>query len=92
MLTDLVLNKHVEVDIVATDTYGRSIARIQMGAVQVNAELVRRGAAWASTRARSDASLVDAQMEARREHRGLWNAADPMPPWEWRRAYNELVN
>lgn len=92
MLTDLVLNKHVEVDIVATDTYGRSIARIQMGAVQVNAELVRRGAAWASTRARSDASLVDAQMEARREHRGLWHAADPTPPWEWRRAYNELVN
>lgn len=88
VLTDLVLNKHVEVDIVATDIYGRSIARIQMGAVQVNAELVRRGAAWASTRARSDAELVDAQMEARREHRGLWNAVDPIPPWEWRRVFN----
>lgn len=92
MLTDLVLNKHVEVDIVATDIYGRSIARIQMGAVQVNAELVRRGAAWASTRARSDTGLMDAQQEARQGRRGLWQAAEPMPPWAWRRAYNELVN
>ncbi|MBZ0069857.1 MAG: thermonuclease family protein [Thiobacillus sp.] len=88
MLTDLVLNKHVEVDIVATDIYGRSIARIQMGALQVNAEMVRRGAAWASTRARSDTDLVDAQMEARRAHLGLWQTADPTPPWEWRRVFN----
>jgi endonuclease YncB( thermonuclease family) len=85
VLTELVLNQHVEVDIVATDSYGRSIARIQMGAVQVNVELVRRGVAWASTRARSDAALMDAQGEARRERRGLWQAADPTPPWVWRR-------
>lgn len=92
MLTELVLNRHVEVDIVATDIYGRSIARIQMGTVQVNAEMVRRGAAWASTRARSDTDLMEAQQDARQERRGLWQATEPMPPWEWRRAYNASVN
>ncbi len=92
VLTELVLNRHVEVDIVATDIYGRSIARIQMGTVQVNAEMVRRGAAWASTRARSDTDLMEAQQDARKERRGLWQATEPMPPWEWRRAYNASVN
>ncbi len=92
VLTGLVLNQHVEVDIVATDIYGRSIARIQMGAAQLNTELVRRGAAWASTRARSDTGLLDAQGEARRARRGLWQAADPMPPWDWRRVQSSPVN
>jgi len=54
--------------------------------VQVNAEMVRRGFAWASTWSRSDAALMDAQREARREQRGLWNDAAPTPPWVWRRA------
>ena len=52
-LKALVLNQRVVIDTVATDVYGRKIARIRKGSLQVNAELVRRGYAWAygSTRA-----------------------------------------
>ncbi|MHB1085670.1 MAG: thermonuclease family protein [Thiobacillus sp.] len=52
-LTTLVLNQRVEIDTVAIDKYGRTIARIRKGTMQVDAELVRRGFAWAydSTRA-----------------------------------------
>jgi len=85
-LAGWVLNQPVDVDTVAIDVYGRTIARIRSGAVQVNAEMVRRGFAWASTWSRSDAALMDAQREARREQRGLWNDAAPTPPWVWRRA------
>jgi endonuclease YncB( thermonuclease family) len=85
-LKRLVLNQWVEVDTVATDAYGRRIARISKGSLQVNAELVRRGHAWASKRYRHDAALLEAQRAARRAHRGLWRDPAPMPPWLWRRA------
>jgi micrococcal nuclease len=84
-LTALLLHQRVTLDTVATDSYGRTVARIQRGALQVNAELVRRGLAWAYTRYRRDAALLEAQREARSEQRGLWQDVAPMPPWVWRR-------
>lgn len=86
-LKELVLNQRVQVDTVATDVYGRKIARIRKGSLQVNAELVRRGQAWASSRYRRNAALLDAQRAARRAHRGLWQDRAPTPPWVWRRAH-----
>lgn len=82
----LVLNQRVEVDTIATDAYGRKIARVRKGTLQVDAELVRRGFAWPSTRGRRNAALLDAQREARGAHRGLWQDPAPTPPWVWRRA------
>ncbi len=80
-----VLNQRVEVDTVATDVYGRTIGRIRSGALQVNAEMVRQGYAWASTWA-GNADLRDAQQAARRARRGLWQDDAPTPPWKWRQA------
>jgi micrococcal nuclease len=85
-LTALVLNQRVEVEPVATDTYGRTIARIRKGAVRIDAELVRHGYAWSATRGRRNAELIEVQREARRAQRGLWQDAAPTPPWVWRRA------
>ena len=92
-LTELVLDQRVEVETVATDIYGRTIAHIwigsgQAGEGQVDAELVRRGLAWASTRSRKGSGLKAAQTEARRAQRGLWQAAEPVPPWVWRREHS----
>jgi micrococcal nuclease len=84
-LKALVLNHRVEVDTVATDAYGRKIARIRRGAVQVNMELVRQGNAWALSRYRHNADLLAAQHAARRARRGLWQDPAPTPPWVWRR-------
>ena len=86
-LAALVLNQRVELNTVATDIYGRKIAHIQMGALQVNAELVRLGLAWAYSR--HDSAMKDVQSEARRARRGLWQDDDPTPPWAWRRAHTE---
>ena len=48
-----VLKQRAQLEIVATDIYGRKIGRLTVGALPVNAEMVRRGLAWAydSTRA-----------------------------------------
>ena len=81
------LKQRVEVDTVATDAYGRKIARIRKGALQVNAELVRQGNAWALSRYRRNADLLAAQHAARRAQRGLWRHDKPTPPWVWRREH-----
>lgn len=87
-----VLNQRVEVDTVATDVYGRTIARIQVGELQVNGEMVRQGYAWTSTWSRSNAALREAQQAARHAQRGLWRDDSPTPPWVWRRAESAPVH
>ncbi len=89
-LTALVLKQKVAVDTVATDAYGRTIARIRVGAARVDTELVRRGYAWLSSRGLSDAALVEAQREAHREGRGLWQDPVLTPPWAWRKLQKNI--
>jgi len=83
-LSEWLLNKRVSIDTVAIDDYGRTVGRIQSGTLDVNAELVRQGHAWASTW-RSRPEYRELQVEAQRQRRGLWRADDPTPPWVWRR-------
>lgn len=81
-----VLNQRVEVETVAIDVYGRTIARIRSGTLQVNREMVRQGYAWASGWSGGIAAVRDAEQAARRDRRGLWQEDAPMPPWTWRKA------
>lgn len=91
-LKALVLNQPVEINMVATDAYGRKVAHLQMGALQINTEMVRLGLAWSFSRYRRNAEARAAQNEARRALRGLWIDAAPTPPWVWRRAQKASVN
>lgn len=91
-LKALVLNQPVEINTVATDAYGRKIAHLQMGALQINTEMVRLGLAWSSSRYQRNAEALAAQDEARHALRGLWIDAAPTPPWAWRRAQKASVN
>jgi endonuclease YncB( thermonuclease family) len=89
-LTALLLNQRAMVETVATDAYGRTVARIQTDAGQINTELVRRGLAWAPSRKRPE--LKTLQQEARLARRGLWQDAGPVPPWVWRRKYSAIAH
>jgi endonuclease YncB( thermonuclease family) len=90
-LSALVLKQRVQLDTVATDVYGRTIALIQLGTMQVNTELVRRGLAWASAYHRQPA-MVDMQRDAQHASRGLWRESEPVPPWIWRREHSAVVH
>ncbi len=86
-LTALVFGDKVRVVVQARDDYGRLVGRIYIGSMDVNAELVRRGAAWVYRHYATDQTLFDLQAEARAYHRGLWvlPQAQQTPPWQWRR-------
>ncbi|SFI70276.1 Endonuclease YncB, thermonuclease family [Pseudomonas guineae] len=86
ILSDLVFGKLVVLSIQDTDRYGRTVARVQSAGVDVNYELVARGAAWAYTKYLKDQKLQDAQTLAGNMEKGLWALPDSsrVAPWDWR--------
>jgi endonuclease YncB( thermonuclease family) len=87
-LSDLAFGKSVRVVVQDTDRYGRSVGRVYAGFNDINAELVRQGAAWVYRKYNRDPSLLRLEQEAREARRGLWALPDAerTPPWEWRSA------
>ncbi len=87
-LSDLAFGKAVRVVVVDTDRHGRAVGRVHEGTVDVNAEMVRRGAAWVFRRYSDDPALLRSEAEARAARRGLWALpeAERVPPREWRAA------
>jgi len=94
-LSSLAYDKRVRVKVQATDKYGRTVGRVyvdgdpatQVPTVDVNAEMVRRGAAWVYRGYSNDPSFLFLEEEAKREKRGLWSLPESQrtPPWEWRK-------
>ena len=67
------------------DEDGRILGSVRCGEVDVNAEQVRRGMAWVHLRYLPLGSpLYEFEANARLRRVGLWRAAKPVPPWEWR--------
>lgn len=70
------------------DRYGRILATVYRDGVNLNAEMIRRGAAHVYERYSDSPVLLELQDEAKEDERGLWNLeeADRKKPWEWRHA------
>ena len=85
-LSELAFGQEVRVTVGDTDRYGRVVGRVWVGPVDVNAAMVRDGAAWVYRRFSEDASLLKLEAEAKSARRGLWGLpeAERTPPWEWR--------
>ncbi len=86
--SELVFGKHVEVEPVATDRYGRTVAFVWVDRILLNEVLIRAGLARIYTRYCKRAectSWAGLQIEARTGREGLWQQADSVPPWEFRR-------
>ncbi|MES3040467.1 MAG: thermonuclease family protein [Pseudomonadota bacterium] len=86
-LAGLAFNKNAHISVVDIDRYGRVVGRVVVGDLEVNAELVRRGAAWVYRDYLKRPELIPLEAEARRLRKGLWAlpAAERMPPWQWRK-------
>lgn len=83
-LRDLVLASEVQVLVLDADRYGRAVGLVRAGTLDVNAELVRLGHAWAYLDYQPRPVLLDLETLARSQARGLW-AERPQPPWAYRR-------
>jgi endonuclease YncB( thermonuclease family) len=70
------------------DRHGRIIARVWIGELDVNRELVRRGLAWFYPAFAQDASFLCEERRARAARVGLWVQSSPQPPWQRRREAN----
>ena len=85
-----ILGKRVTVETEGRGKYGRIIGVVVHDGHNLNAWLVRRGHAWAYDRYLGPGSpLPDLERAAQNAGRGLWAAADPVPPWQWRHGGQE---
>lgn len=87
VLSTMVFGRTVRIRSEGEDRYGRTLGRVYVGEVDVNAAMVRQGAAWVYRDYNKDPSFPPLEARARRERRGLWalQADQITPPWEWRR-------
>ena len=87
-LAALAFSRSAQVEVEDIDRFERPVGRVRVGGRDVNAEMVRRGAAWVYVRYNRDPTLVPLEAEARAAKRGLWALpeGERIPPWEWRAA------
>lgn len=91
-LVTMIKRQEVQLLPVAQDAYDRIVAVLYLGDVNVNAELVRTGHAWAYRKylgtLADDAAYCRLEGQARDSGFGLWSlpAGDRVPPWEYRAA------
>ena len=86
--SDLVFGKVVDIEPVATDRYGRTIAFVQVENQSINEELIKEGLAWVYVRYCKLPLCIEWQrleLAARIQKRGLWGHTGEIPPWEYRR-------
>ena len=86
-LSEMIFGKDVTLNVQDRDRYGRTVARVKVGSTDVNAEMVRTGAAWAYRDYLKDRSLIDLEATAKHFKRGLWSLpqAEQQAPWDWRK-------
>lgn len=85
-LADLCFQRQASVTPRTKDRYLRTVANVECEGQDAGTEQVRAGMAWVFDRYVTDRSLYAIQDDARSAMRGLWADANPIPPWEWRKA------
>ena len=85
---DMTAGKHVKVDAIDTDLYGRTVGIVYIGRMCLNTELLKHGYAWHYNRY-CNKSFCDKwkelEQQARTKRIGLWIDPDPTPPWSFRK-------
>lgn len=80
-LASLIAGRNVRCESSGVDKYGRMLAICRAGSLELNAEMVRRGFAWAFVR--YSRRLVKVEAEARKLRLGIWQAEND-PAWTYR--------
>jgi hypothetical protein len=80
-LASLIEAKQVTCSRRGFDKYGRVLGACRIGSLDINAEMVRRGLAWAFVR--YSAAYVGLESEAKAAQRGIWQGP-ATPAWDFR--------
>jgi endonuclease YncB( thermonuclease family) len=83
--SQLCYGKKVRVEKLGEDRYGRTLARVYVGNLCVNKELLRLGMAWHYKKYNKHAKMAKLENKARAAKIGLWAMDNAVAPWEFRR-------
>ena len=82
-LANLIAGKVVEVEENGKDRYKRTIGTVYLNGVDINAQMVANGYAWAYRK--FSKKYTAHESKAKSQKLGLWRDKEPTPPWEWRK-------
>ncbi|MGO4391485.1 thermonuclease family protein [Variovorax sp. M-6] len=100
-MSNLVFMREAEIDCITIDRYGRSVCKVMVApasapggpkTLDAGLAMVTLGMAWwyrayaMEQTAQERGQYEFAETEARAKRAGLWRDADPVPPWDWRKA------
>lgn len=91
-LSKLIYDKVVVVDWAKQDRYQRLVGKILLDGEDVNLEQIKAGLAWHYRKYQKEQVFDDrlkylhAEEKARADKLGLWQDAEPVPPWDWRKS------
>ncbi|MGF7073655.1 thermonuclease family protein [Mucilaginibacter sp. 3215] len=84
--SDLCFGKEVKLIGNEHDRYGRTVAQVVLiDGTNINYELVKNGYAWQYKAYSKNTELAALEQQAREDKLGLWQDANPTPPWDFRR-------
>jgi endonuclease YncB( thermonuclease family) len=83
-LSKLVVGKTVRVLVTGTDKYKRTLGKVEIEGVDVNAQMIEDGWAWHYKKYNSEMRLSKLEEQAKTAKKGLWAEENPLPPWEFR--------
>jgi len=84
-LKKMLFDSDVRVTWTKKDNFERPLAQVYRGQTHINAEMIKSGNAWHFKRYNQSQTLADLEVEAKTAKRGLWQAADPKAPWDYRK-------
>ena len=91
-LSGSVAGKFVVVEYDKRDRYERILGKVLLKDQDMNLEQIRAGLGWHYKKHQNEQTTADrvkysdAEREARMENLGLWHDANPVPPWDYRKA------
>nr|UOZ97269.1 Thermonuclease [Cupriavidus sp.] len=94
-LAELLQQDGLRVAILKKDVYGRWLACLWIADQDLGLLMIEEGMVWFFRRYQSDLTKEQrlaydaAEKSAQRAQRGLWQEADPVPPWEFRQQKRE---
>ena len=85
-LSSMIWGTPVTVKVLKKDRYGRSIGKVSTSRFKdVNLEMIKAGYAWHYKEYNDDKTYASAEVNARKNKKGLWQDKNPVKPQDFRK-------
>ncbi|WP_024930797.1 thermonuclease family protein [Methylophilus sp. OH31] len=88
-LKQLCEHTSIAVQLQGRDLYGRTLGHLYCNNTDASQSQIALGMAWFNARYSKRLELDTLQRQAQQQGLGLWQDAQPIPPWQWRKLYGQ---